>query len=91
MDKNDKTYVIEISPSDLDRDLIVRYFITKEHKKQDSEKEEDIDLIWILATLLSSIQVILIIISTMGIIEKMITILLGGIVWFLYTWIVDHI
>jgi hypothetical protein len=87
MDKDNKSDTITISSSDLDKDLIAKYFITRKHKQQE---EDDLDLIWILATLLSSIQVILIIISPMGIIEKTITVILGGIIWFLYTYIVDH-
>ncbi len=87
MDKNNNPNIITISSSDLDKDLIAMYFITRKHKQQE---EDDLDLIWLLATLLSAIQVILIIISPMGIIEKTITVILGGIIWFLYTYIVDH-
>jgi hypothetical protein len=85
MDKNNKSDIITIS-SDLDKDIIAKSFITRKHKQQ----EDDLDLIWLLATLLSTIQVILIIISPMGIIEKTITVILGGIIWFLYTYITDH-
>jgi hypothetical protein len=85
IDKDNKQNIITIS-SDLDKDLIAMYFITRKHKQQ----EDNLDLIWLLATLLSTIQAILIIISPMGIIEKTITVILGGIIWFLYTYIVDH-
>ncbi len=86
MDKeNNKDKTIIITPSDLDRDLITMYFISKEHKKREIEESERKVLTWMLTTLLTIGQILLIAVSSMDIFDKIFAILLGIVIWILYT------